>query len=105
MSADLLPMDLVKHILTYDPRYVLRGQHLLLISPINKECTKYKYLAENIHSPIYKKIRIDVTYIQFPIKNTNKSYFLVYSTYEKQVHLIEVCAKITYQRNVYRLPL
>ena len=104
MSAKLLPINIVNHILTYDPRYVLRGQHLLIISPINKECTKYKYLAENIYFPVYRNITI-YTFVQLPIKNTNKQYFLSYSTFEKQVQIIEIREKITYCVEFHRLIL
>lgn len=75
---DKLPLDIVKHILLYDNRFVIRNDKNLQINNIQKNqliIPPKKYEAKN-----------DTTYICLTI-NKHKDYVISYYNYEIQIKI------------------
>ena len=75
---DKLPLDIVKHILLYDDRFVIRNDKKIQINNIQKK--------QLIISPKKYEAKNDTTFICLTI-NKDKDYVISYCNYEMQIQL------------------
>jgi len=72
-----LPMDIVKNILLFDKRFIIKGEKIHFICKIDRTDERYNLLRK-IPRKIYDKDNIDfITYVFLKI-NEEKSYCIIY---------------------------
>lgn len=84
MSLNLLPLDIVYHILTYDRRFVFREGNLIQINKIDKN--KYKFLLD---IPKIQILEDNIPEVLLPI-NESVHFFCLMSTNYNHQHAIEL---------------
>ena len=75
MSVSSIPMDIVINILSYDNRFVIRGNVILPINKIDKNDERYNMLS---HIPKINSGSCD-NWLNLPIANTKRQYCLQYN--------------------------
>jgi hypothetical protein len=84
-QMDLLPFDIIKHILTFDCRFIVRNGQILTINPIAKTDERYNIL---LTMPLKEYDYTDgVTYVYMCI-NEDKDYYITYKPYELQIQVL-----------------
>jgi hypothetical protein len=82
---NLLPSDIIKHILTFDRRFIVRNGQILTINSISKTDERYNIL---LTIPMKEYDYMDgVTYIYMCI-NDDKDYYMTYKPYELQIQVL-----------------
>jgi hypothetical protein len=72
-----LPFDIIKHILGFDKRFIIKGDNITNIGKINRYDKRYKILLK-IPKKIYDKDDIDsIAYVFLKI-NKEKCYCIIY---------------------------
>ena len=75
MSVSSIPMDIVINILSYDNRFVIRGNVIIQINKIDKNDERYNILS---HIPKINCGSCD-NWLNLPIANTKRQYCLQYN--------------------------
>jgi hypothetical protein len=82
---NLLPLDIINHILTFDRRFIIRNGQVITINPIAKADERYDILLK---IPRKEYDYTDgVTYVYMCI-NEDKDYYITYKPYELQIQVL-----------------
>ena len=79
---DNLPLDIVKYLLPFDKRFVLRKGKLININRISKQDERYEILSKIPMKEYY--VEDDLTCVYLSINN-DKDFYLTYQNYEIQI--------------------
>jgi hypothetical protein len=82
---DNIPLEIVKHILSYDKRFVIRNGKIIQINRIDHNDKRYQLLMK---LPVKEYYPINnITYLYLSI-NDEKDFFITYKDYEIQIQIL-----------------
>jgi hypothetical protein len=92
-----IPFEIVKHILSYDKRIVIRNEKIIQINSIlinfNRNDKRYELL---LYIPLKEYNTINnITYLYLTITN-DKDYFITYKNYEIQIIILLFSEKYSF---------
>jgi hypothetical protein len=82
---NLLPLDIINHILTFDRRFIIRNGQVITINPIAKADERYDILLKIPRKEYDYTDGVTYTYMCI---NDDKDYYITYKPYELQIQVL-----------------